>query len=228
MITTLKVRDKNLYRYEECVSLRKQGLSYGEIRQKVSVAKSTLNNWLTLAGLTLTAEHLQVQKEKRKLGHVVATEAARITKKLRSEKILNTFIGDYHRYIADPAFVSGVMLYEAEGSKADFCFSNSDYRVIRFFVGFLEKYFRIDKTIDIGFRLYIHKTRNKDLPRILEFWSSKLGIPQEKFRISWKRNITFSRKDNGDYVGQMTLRTGKVPLLTRKILAISDIILRLE
>ena len=65
MINKSSIRKKNKGKFVECVRLRKEGLSYGEIRKIVPVAKSTLQNWLTFAGLTLTKEHLEIQLKKR-------------------------------------------------------------------------------------------------------------------------------------------------------------------
>jgi transposase len=65
MINNGSVRFKNKEKFKRCIQLRKQGLSYREIRKIVPVAKSTLQNWLTSAGLTLRKEHLEIQVRKR-------------------------------------------------------------------------------------------------------------------------------------------------------------------
>ena len=118
------------------------------------------------------------------------------------------------------------MLYEAEGTKGkNNGFSNSDYRLIFVFIKFLEKYLQIDKNKDLTFRLYIHETRKKDLTRIKTFWSKKLLVKTEVFKVSWKYNIVSKSRENMNYVGQMEIRVRRQHYLASKILAVSDIIL---
>jgi len=81
MINKSSVRLNNKGKFKECISLRKQGLSYSEIRKRIPVAKSTLQNWLVLAGLTLTKEHIEIQIKKRLEKRQIATEASRIIRK---------------------------------------------------------------------------------------------------------------------------------------------------
>lgn len=227
MVNKSSVRLSNKDRFIRCIELRKQGLSYTEIRQIVSVAKSTLNNWLTLAGLTLTAEHLNIQKIKRLQNHVIATEASRITRARKAEQEINNFVQEHKKFLDDPFFVSGIMMYEAEGSKGNNCrFSNSDYKMIQMFINFIEKYFKLDRTRHISYRVYIHETRKDDLTKIKGFWMTKLRIQEDRLRVLWKTNKVVRRRLNPDYVGQMDVRLVGISYITRKFRAFSDIILR--
>lgn len=226
MINKSSVRSSNKEKFYKCIELRKQGLSYSEIRKIVPLAKSTLNNWLTLAGLTLSKEHLKIQAKKRLENHVIATEASRVTRARKAESEINKFIQEFKIFLNDPFFVAGVMLYEAEGSKADFRFSNSDYRMIQLFVNFLEKYFSLNRKVNMRFNLYIHATRKEDLEKIKNFWAKKLLLDKDAFVIRWKNNIVTHRRNNPDYVGQILVRAAGIPYSTRKILALSDIILK--
>jgi hypothetical protein len=130
------------------------------------------------------------------------------------------------KHLNDPFFVTGIMLYEAEGSKgANNCFSNSDFRLIVLFVKFLEKYLLLDRNKDLTVRLYIHETRKDDLQKITNFWAKKLSIKPDIIKISWKRNLVVKRRYNKDYVGQCGVRVIGISHFTSKLLAISDIIL---
>ena len=80
MITRGSVRRKSAEIFKKVIELRKREYSYTEIKKETGVAKSTINNWLTLAGLTLTKEHLNIQAKKRVENHVVATEASKRTR----------------------------------------------------------------------------------------------------------------------------------------------------
>jgi len=78
----------------------------------------------------------------------------------------------------------------------------------------------------MGFEIYIHETRRKDLKRIINFWSKKLNIPDNTLKVYWKRNKVVRKRNNIDYVGQMLVKIKGEKLMGSKIQAISDIILK--
>jgi hypothetical protein len=225
MINKGPVRRKSAEIFKKVIELRKREYSYSEIRKETGIAKSTINNWLTLAGLTLTKEHLQIQAKKRVENHVIATEASKRTRARRKDEDIRTFIQENRKFMNNPFFVTGIMLYEAEGTKVNNNFSNSDFRLIVIYIKFLEKYFGLDRKKDMNFRLYVHETRKNDLDRIKNFWAKRLKIDKNTFRVSWKHNIVSLRRMNLDYVGQIGVRVNGISHFTSKMLAISDIIL---
>ena len=225
MTTRGSVRRKSVEIFEKVIELRKKGFSYTEIKMETGIAKSTINNWLNLAGLTLGNEHLQIQAKKRLDNRTLGTEASRVTRARRKDGDIQNFIKSVKKYLNDPFFVAGIMLYEAEGSKGFNSFSNSDYRLILTYVRFLEKYLLLNREKDLIYRVYIHETRKNDLGRIKNFWANKLRINPDLFRISWKHNIVTNRKSNPDYAGQLSIRVKGFKYFSEKILAISDIIL---
>ena len=226
MITRGSVRRKSEVVFKRVIELRKKGYSYTEIKKETGIAKSTINNWLSFVGLTLSKEHFQIQAKKRVENYVLGTEASKITRAKRKDEDIQKFIQEKKLYFNDPFFVAGIMLYEAEGSKGfSNGLSNSDFRLILFFIRFLEKYLFIDRYKNLTFRLYVHETRKNDLTRIVSFWSKKININSKDIRLSWKRNIVVKRRENLDYVGQFEVRVHGIHNFTSKILAISDIIL---
>ena len=226
MVNKSSIRDSNKEYFKECIRLRKQGLSYSEIQKIIPVAKSTLQNWLTFAGLTLTKEHLQIQLKKRIEKREAATEASKITRAKKADQEIQRFVQEYKQFLNDPFFVGGIMLYEAEGSKEDCRFSNSDYRLIQMFINFMERYFLLDRRKNMYFRIYIHETRSNDLNKIKSFWAKKLSLPQDKFSLSWKKHVVTHRRTNANYVGQISVGFSGIPFLTRKLLFLSSIILK--
>lgn len=227
MVNKSSIRSRNKSRFRKCVELRKQGLSYSEIRKIVPVAKSTLQNWLTFAGLTLTKTHLEIQTRKRIQNRRLGTEASRLTRQRNMQVRVLTTARNLKNVFSEPLFITGIMLYEAEGSKKNECrFSNSDYRLHQIFIKFLKKYFLVDVDKNLKFSLFIHKTRRRDLNKITGFWIQKLGINPERLRVYWKKNKVKNRRNNPEYVGQIQVIVSGIPLITRKLLTISDIILR--
>jgi hypothetical protein len=226
-MTKGSIRRKSAAIFKAVISLRKKGFSYSEIKKETGIAKSTINNWLTRAGLTLSKEHLQIQAKKKVENHAIATEASRIIRLERKESDIQNFIGLQKGYFNDPFYNYGIALYEAEGSKGTGCkFSNSDYRLIQTFTKFVEKYFHLSRRADISFSVYIHEARKQDLGKILNFWVDKIGINKNQIHVYWKKNKIVGRKKNSDYVGQFSLRVMGESILGSKMLAISDIILR--
>jgi len=219
------VRPKNKERFAKCVELRRLGFSYSEIREKVSVSKSTLQNWLTLAGLTLTKEHLEIQLKKSVEKRAAATLASKITRARKRDKEVSQAVAKLQKYIGEELFIYGIALYEAEGSKQDECrFSNSDWRLIKLFDKFIRTYFGDETKLDLKYSVFIHESRRGDLDRIKSFWSRKLQVPKDRFPVYWKKNKIVRKRTNKDYVGQIQVRVAGVSYLTRKLLAISDII----
>jgi hypothetical protein len=226
MVTHGSIRRKSKDVFQKVIELRKKGLSYTEIKKETGIAKSTINNWLSFAGLTLSKEHLKIQNKKRVENHILGTIASKITRARRRTEDVDQFIQRHKSNLEDPLFVAGIMLYEAEGSKGgNNGFSNSDYRLLVLFLKFSEKYLYIDRSKDVAYRLYIHEIRKNDLDRLLIFWSKKLEIEQDKIKVSWKHNIVTKRRMNLDYVGQLNVHLLNNTHMTSKLLAISDIIL---
>ena len=220
-------RRKSFAVYKKVIELRKREFSYTEIRKETRVAKSTIHDWLTRAGLTLSKEHLEIQNRNKVRNHVIATEASRVTRQRRKDLEIQNFISKYKVLFDNSFFNFGIALYESEGSKGTDCkFSNSDYRLIQTFVKFIEKHFHLYRRGNMTFSLYLHETRKNDLEKILNFWSSKISIEKSKIYIYWKRNKVTRRKENPDYVGQISVRVTGEKIFGSKLQAISDIILR--
>lgn len=227
MITRGSVRRKGKETFQKVIELRKKGLSYTEIKKETGIAKSTINNWLSFAGLTLSNEHLEIQNKKRVENHVLGTLASKATRAKKRSEDIDEFIQKHRSNLNDPLFNYCIALFEAEGSKSTDCkFSNSDYKLIKIFILFSERYLQLDKFKNINYSLYIHETRRTDLERVLNFWVNKLEVEKDKIRVYWKKNKVTHRKENPDYTGQMNLRIKGEKVLGSKLLAISDIILK--
>jgi transposase-like protein len=220
-------RRKSFELYKQVIQLRKKEYSYSEICRETGLAKSTINNWLTYAGLTLSKEHMEIRRKNGLRNHVIATEASKRTRLRRKQKEIQDFLNSHKQHFGDPFFSYGLSLFEAEGCKETECrFSNSDFRLILTFVRFIEKYFSLERTKNMSFNMYIHKSRRQDLGRIKGFWSKKIGIPAKKIKVYWKKNQIVRRRHNPDYVGQILVGVHGENILGSKLLALSDIILK--
>ena len=226
MVTKGSVRRKNKETFQKVITLRKKGHSYSEIIEKTGVSKSTIHGWISFAGLNLSPEHLKIQSRKRLENHERATIASKFTKDRKREAEIDKFVQSKKKYLNDPLFVGGIMLYEAEGSKSYGCnFSNSDYRVVLAYLKFLRKYINLTDS-NFVYRLYVHDVRKRDLGRIKNFWARKLLVNKDVFVIYWKHNIVSKRRRNLNYVGQLEIRIIGTTHMVKKLLAVSGIILK--
>ncbi|HEA46256.1 MAG TPA: hypothetical protein ENH99_00560 [Candidatus Pacearchaeota archaeon] len=95
----------------------------------------------------------------------------------------------------------GLMLYWGEGDKTGNYFvalTNTDVKVLKYFVSWIRKYFEIDEKRLKG-RLYIWNSF--DEKKAKEFWSKELKIPLSQFTKSYisksKPNIRKARHEYG-------------------------------
>ena len=86
MLTRFSVRRKSKDVFQKVITLRKLGYGYSEIIKEAGVAKSTINSWITFAGLNLSPEHMQIQLKKRVQNHVLGTLASKITRLKRRDE----------------------------------------------------------------------------------------------------------------------------------------------
>lgn len=207
---------------EKAIKLRKEGLSYGEILEKIPVAKSTLSLWLRSVGLAV--EQKQRLTEKRLAAARRGGIAKRNYRQAITEKIKSKARLDVKSVSNRELWLIGVALYWAEGHKAKETnpservrFTNSDPLMIKFYLKWLEKICKIFLE-NIDFEIYIHETAN--IEKAKEYWPQILNIPKEKFKkVRLKRNkIRTKRKNIGEnYHGLLSIIVKRSTNLNRKI-----------
>lgn len=217
MIPKLKEREK-------AIKLRRRGLSYNEILEEVSVAKSTLALWLRGVGLS--------KKQKQRLTKKKIASALRGALSRRKQRL------DIIRKIGDSAtkeigkinkrdlWLIGITLYWAEGSKQKehnvsqvVKFSNSDPRAIKVFLKWLREICGIPKK-DVHFRISLHRNSENKLKKVKINWSKVTGFPLDCFqKIDWKKNkINTKRRNVGqNYFGLLNVYVRKSTNFNRKI-----------
>ena len=158
-------------------------MSYSQIRKQLRVSKSTLSYWLRdfpLSEARIAELKLQgwtkgeVSRERfRKTMREIKDRKAREIYKAQLEKLRN---------LPDIAlFVSGLVLYLAEGDKKNLGrigIANTDYRTIRFFIRWLERFMEVDPR-KIKIQLHLYETM--DIDEEFKFWHRALGFNSEQF-----------------------------------------------
>jgi hypothetical protein len=184
------------------IELRKQGLSYKDIRKQVPVAKSSLSMWLSDLPLTLEEKrYLKTRNDKNiSRGRINAATALRRNRLIRDRELLQQARAEFYRYMHHPLFFTGIALYWAEGSKRSnvFHFTNSDVDMVNLIINWVIK-FCVYQRNDLSLRLYIHRPFAND--RCEEFWSRHTRIPLSNFKNTVYKPSNLGIKKRPNYKG---------------------------
>lgn len=187
----------------QAIALRKQGLSYNEIRQKVPVAKSTLSLWLKTILIKKEYRERLYTKQIRNL------EQGAQSQKERRVREIQRILDSAKREITYPLPINayklfGAALYWAEGTKGNGLeVTNSDPNLILFMVRWFEKIFKIKPEI-LRVQLNMYHQQNEKF--IKRFWSELCGIPLENFGKSYFKPANKGYKKNNLYYGTVKIR----------------------
>lgn len=170
--------DKNI-----AFELRKQGKTYREIENELSIARSTLCNWFRDVPWSAHIRKTNTDKHiKRSIEHLKKLNDGR-------RKWLNDFYtqldieaeSEFRVYVNDPLFVAGLMLYAGEGDKSDnvaIRFVNSDLDLHKIFQVFIVKYLEKD-VFKLKFSVLLYPDLDEDT--CLLRWSNEMNIKRENF-----------------------------------------------
>ncbi len=186
--------------------LRKNGLSYKEIANKIGIAKSTAKLWC--GDIVLKPEHRKrlytkqieiLSKGPRSSHERRKREVEEIIKNAENEIKLPL---DYNTYR-----LFGTALYWAEGDKTTgFSIANSDPFLIKFIVQWMCDIFNIKPNY---LKAHLNIYPQQDEKEIKKFWSDITGIPIENFGKSFIKPVSKGYKKNTLYYGTIKLRLRK-------------------
>jgi len=181
---------------QQATVLRKQGMSYSQIKQILHVSKSTLSIWLK--GLPLSKERineLRGRSEKR-----IERFRKRMLMKKR-QRLLNIYNNEKVIIAAlskRELFLSGLFLYWGEGNKSNphtVSINNSDPSVVQFALLWLTKCLGIEKE---KIKAYLHLYNDMNAQLELNYWSKALDLPLTNFN---KPYIKESKRTNINHKG---------------------------
>jgi len=194
------------------IELRKQGLSYSEIKNSINIPKSTIAYWLK--NVQLSDSQIEKLKARR-------SEVAKLNSEKRISKILKT-IEDIKKSSARNVkkisrrelWLMGVILYWREKNKNDFrkgvYFSSSNPALIKFFLKWLKQIGRIEDE-EIAFDIFTGFTR-KDKKDLRVYWSEVTGSPEKNFS-----RIYIQKGASKGFQGFLRIRVRASSMLARQI-----------
>lgn len=124
---------------------------------------------------------------------------------------------EFEKLKDDPFFVLGVILYWAEGTKkfTEFQFINSDPKMIKIMVRWIEKYMGFKKE-SLKIRLFIHQSYADE--KCEEFCADILGIPSDTLYKTIYKQTPHDVKKPTKYKGCLRIGISEIENL-RKMLA---------
>lgn len=190
---------------KEARKLRRKGLSFREISEKIGISKSTASLWLRDVELSQKAKE-RIQK--------LGTDGRRRGKKtvenriaLEDENILNSVRSsvDSCKLLKNDLKIVCALLYWCEGGKTEkskLSFVNSDPVLVRYYIDNFRKAFELDES---RFRpmIHIHEYHNADTQT--KFWSDITRIPVSQFTRPYNKPNT-GKRTKKDYQGCISLR----------------------
>jgi len=183
------------------IKLRKLGKSYGEIRKQARVSKGTLSLWLRDIKLTSEQEKRIYVEWRQKHAY----RLAKLNQKKRiaiTKKIIKEAKEEFPLYLKNPLFLSGLMLYWAEGAKSDQTekieFSNSDPLMIKFIMRWFRKVCEVPEE---KFRICLHIHELHCRKDIQKYWSEITGIPFSQFYKMQIKQTSLKHRKNKLYNG---------------------------
>lgn len=168
---------------EKVLEMRKQGMSYSQIKAVVKVSKGTLSLWLR--DMPLSREKinelraLNPQRIERYRNTMAAKRRVRLDDAYR---VASKEIGVLN---SREIFLCGLFLYWGEGTKigdSTVEITNTDPAMIKFTLSWFEN-LGISKNLLVA-RLKIYKDTNVE--EITDFWSNILGFKKDQFRFHIK------------------------------------------
>lgn len=186
----------------EAIKLRKSGLSYGKIKKKINVSKSTLSFWLK--DVLLTKE----QRKQLYTNKILVLSRGPQSQRERRLREITEIIKNAKKEIRSPISMEsyrlfGAALYWAEGNKKNgLGITNSDPYLILFMVNWFEKILGVTPE-KLKAQLNIYPQQN-DL-KIKSFWSELTGIPLKNFGKSFVKPLSRNYKKNNLYYGTVKI-----------------------
>lgn len=203
--------------------MRKKGITYGGIMDKVPVAKSTLALWFK--EVKLSKPQIQLITKAR----LEAGLRGGATKKKQRIAKMHSIIEDAEKKVGHltdrELWLIGTTIYWAEGSKekewypgSGASFINMDSHMVQVFMRWLK--FCSIEIENLSFSLYIHENHKNRVSEIKKYWSRIIGLPVSKFtEVYWKKNKgNTKRKNIGDkYFGIIKIKVKRSSSFLRKI-----------
>ena len=181
---------------KEATQLRRDGYSYGMIREKLGLSKSTLSNWFSRMPFEPN-EQVFARMDRAQIKSALQKHRAKLADIEMMQKIGISEVG---KLSPRDVFMLGVGLYLGEGSKSneEIRVVNSDPKILKIAKRWLSESLRISP---YHLHVTVHGYPDTDPGESMGFWSEELQIPLSQFG----KMVIDARKDKS------VLKRNKLP-----------------
>lgn len=163
---------------QKALIMRKKGMSYSQIKEKLNVSKSTLSGWLH--DFPLNEERIRELRDNSPIRIEHYRNTMRAKKEARLKEVYKKVLKDIGNISERDLFIAGLFLYWGEGTKTQNSMSsltNTNPSMLKFFIKWLELFDIKKKDLKVKLHLYC----DMDIDQSLNFWSKELKIPLSQF-----------------------------------------------
>ncbi len=180
------------------ISLRKRGLSYRKIQNKINISKGTLSMWLR--NIPLTKSQKETLFKNKRYGGYKGAKKQQLKRIKKTEQLIKAGQNEFLELFKNPLFLSGLLLYWAEGDKHQkemVRFTNSDPAMIMLMMQWFR---RVCKVQNDKFRIALHIHNLHMADNVKDYWAKITDIPLNQFykmyikksSLRYKRNILYN------------------------------------
>lgn len=172
---------KKIYK-QKALKMRKKGMSYSQIKEKISVSKSTLSIWLS--DIPLSSKRIRELQADSPIRIEKYRNTMRLKKEIRLKEVYKKAKKDISVFSRRDLFLAGLFLYWGEGTKmqnGSVVLTNTNPAILKIFIKWLEVFGVERKKLKIKLHLY----SDMNIKQSLVFWSKELKIPINQFQKSY-------------------------------------------
>ncbi len=208
---------KNWEKKEVVRDLRRHGLSYKELRQRVQfdISKSTISDWCKDIELTSEQKNRldKLFRDGSYRGRLLGSKTTQARRAEEIKKIKEKARLEISSLNKNEFKLAGLMLYWVEGAKSRYIdITNSDPLLIKFMVDWLRIVCGVPKE---RFRVSLHLHSGQSEVKIKRYWSKITKIPTQQFGKSYIKKEGSGYRKNILYKGTIKIRVCDSNLLHR-------------
>jgi transcriptional regulator with XRE-family HTH domain len=174
---------------QKALLMRKKGMSYSQIKEKLGVSKSTLSGWLY--NMPLSEKRIRELQADSPIRIEKYRNTMRAKKEARLTEVFKKVSKDIGVFSKRELFLLGLFLYWGEGTKAkntSVVLTNTNPAMLKFFIKWLEL-FNV-KRKDLKIKLHLYSDMN--IKKSIDFWSKELKISVSQFKKSYIKKTKLS------------------------------------
>jgi transcriptional regulator with XRE-family HTH domain len=164
---------------QKAITMRKRGMSYSQIKEKLNVSKSTLSGWLY--DMPLSQKRIRELQSDSPIRIEKYRNTMRAKKEARLREVYEKVSKDIGKISKRDLFLAGLFLYWGEGTKmqkGSVVLTNTNPAMIKLFIKWLEL-LQVEKS---SLKVRLHLYSDMGIKQGIAFWSKELKIPVSQFR----------------------------------------------